>query len=306
MISQPNKENGHEKNKRIFGKELSNIIGNQNYKTLIIPKERIPLKPVIQSMPYVYTHSTFAILKKIETRTLPKPGFIKCQKEISTDKRQVLLNWLANFHFKCNLLPETFHLAVSLIDEYLQIKEIQSTKFQLLGLSAMVIACKFEEIIAPIYKDFEEVMGGVYTIQEIMQMEMAILHEINFKVVRASSWRFLQYYWNEMALSRDCRFYLSQYLIEVSLLSEDIVCYRPSLVAIASLYLAVKLLNIPIKLTSLTEYKQEEIDKVATQICSHLHYINDQSEFNVLKKKFSTSHYYGVSSFSVEANQCIS
>jgi cyclin B len=52
-------------------------------------------------------------------------------------------------HLKFKLVPETLYLTVSLIDRYLEKVEVHREKLQLVGVTAMLIASKYEEIYAP-------------------------------------------------------------------------------------------------------------------------------------------------------------
>ncbi len=63
--------------------------------------------------------------------------------------RAVLVSWLIEVHMKFKLLPETLFLTVNLIDRYTEKKQVSRTNYQLLGVTAMLIASKYEEIYAP-------------------------------------------------------------------------------------------------------------------------------------------------------------
>lgn len=68
--------------------------------------------------------------------------------------RAILIDWLVDVHLKFKLMAETLYLTVYLIDKYLESNPINRSKLQLVGVSAMFIACKIEEIYAPELKDF--------------------------------------------------------------------------------------------------------------------------------------------------------
>lgn len=52
-------------------------------------------------------------------------------------------------HLKLDLMPETLYLTVNIIDRYLSIQTVTKGKLQLVGITAMLIACKYEEIWPP-------------------------------------------------------------------------------------------------------------------------------------------------------------
>ena len=54
------------------------------------------------------------------------------------------------------------YIAVNLIDRYLEKNETNRAKLQLVGVTAMFIACKYEEIYPPDLKDFVYITDGAY------------------------------------------------------------------------------------------------------------------------------------------------
>ncbi len=82
--------------------------------------------------------------------------------------RSILIDWLIEVHLKFKLVPETLFLTVNLIDRYLQHKQVTRQKLQLVGVTAMLIASKYEEIYAPIVKDFVYITDNAYTKEEIL------------------------------------------------------------------------------------------------------------------------------------------
>jgi len=65
-----------------------------------------------------------------------------------------LVEWLIEVHLKFKLLPETLFLTINLIDRYCMVKQVLRNEYQLLGVTAMLIASKYEEIYPPEIRDF--------------------------------------------------------------------------------------------------------------------------------------------------------
>ena len=65
---------------------------------------------------------------------------------------------------------------------------------QLLGVAALLIATKYEEIYPPTIKDFIYISRNAFTKEEIVEMEMHILSTMEFKITETSSYRFLERY----------------------------------------------------------------------------------------------------------------
>lgn len=71
------------------------------------------------------------------------------QQEIDWDMRQTLIDWLLQVHLRYHMLPETLWIAVNILDRFLSKRVVSLVKLQLVGVTAMFIAAKYEEIAAP-------------------------------------------------------------------------------------------------------------------------------------------------------------
>ena len=80
---------------------------------------------------------------------MPTVGSIKKQTEITGKMRAILVDWLVEVHLTFKLVPETLYLTVWLIDKYLEKEQVTRSALQLLGVTAMLVASKYEEIYAP-------------------------------------------------------------------------------------------------------------------------------------------------------------
>ena len=85
--------------------------------------------------------------------------------------RGILVDWLSEVHLKFKLVPETLYLSVNLIDRYLEKELVQRSHLQLIGVTAMLIASKYEEIYAPEVKDFVYITDKAYSKDQILQLE---------------------------------------------------------------------------------------------------------------------------------------
>ena len=85
------------------------------------------------------------------------------QKDINEKMRAILIDWLIDVHLKFKLVNETMFLTVNLIDRYLEKSQVSRQKLQLVGVTAMFIATKYEEIYPPDLRDFVYVTDKAYT-----------------------------------------------------------------------------------------------------------------------------------------------
>lgn len=68
--------------------------------------------------------------------------------------REMLIDWMCQAHLRYHMLPETLWIAVNLVDRFLSIRAVSLVKLQLVGITALFIAAKYEEILAPTYVHF--------------------------------------------------------------------------------------------------------------------------------------------------------
>jgi hypothetical protein len=106
--------------------------------------------------------------------------------------RAILVDWIIEVHLKFKLLPETLFLTVGLIDRFLELEQIKRSSLQLVGVTAMLIASKYEEIYAPEVRDFVYITDNAYSREQIFLMEQKILTVLDFSLTFPSPYRFLE------------------------------------------------------------------------------------------------------------------
>lgn len=87
-----------------------------------------------------YADDVLAHMHNTEELHLPTYGYMRSQPDVNEKMRAILIDWLIEVHYKFKLLPETLFITVNLIDRYLEAKQIERQRLQLLGVTAMWIA----------------------------------------------------------------------------------------------------------------------------------------------------------------------
>lgn len=107
---------------------------------------------------------------------LPK-NFMKSQTLGVTEKmRAYLVDWLAELHYKFKMWAETLYVAISIVDRFLaEVTDITKQNLQCLGITALLIAGKYEEIYPPDLKTILKVVNYVVTKDEVLKMECLVL-----------------------------------------------------------------------------------------------------------------------------------
>ena len=153
--------------------------------------------------------------------------------------RAILVDWIISVHAKFKLLPETLFLTINLIDRYFSIFQVEKSEVQLVGVAALLISTKYEEIYPPTVKDFMYLTDNTYSRAQILQMERKILFNLDFDIQQTSSYRFLERY-SKIAKTDSPTFFLAQYLLELALLDSKMNQYKPSLLASTAIYVALR------------------------------------------------------------------
>ena len=73
-------------------------------------------------------------------------------------------------HYKFELMDETLFLTVNIIDRFLEKQVVPRKKLQLVGVTAMLLACKYEEVSVPVVEDLVIISDRAYTRGQILEM----------------------------------------------------------------------------------------------------------------------------------------
>jgi cyclin B len=151
--------------------------------------------------------------------------------------RAILIDWLLEVHQKFKLWSETLFLTINLIDRFASKYNVPKAELQLIGVAAMLIATKYEEIYPPTLKDFVYISNNSFSAEKILGMEQKILFALDFDVKSHSQFRFLERYAKHANLTEEATLF-SQYLLEIALLDYRTLKHLPSVHASAAIYIS--------------------------------------------------------------------
>jgi G2/mitotic-specific cyclin-B, other len=93
--------------------------------------------------------------------------------------RAYLVDWLAELHFRFKLWSETLYVTIGIIDRFLSVEPgIKKSELQCLGITAMHIAGKYEEIYPPELKNILKITDEAVPRKDIIEMEFRILSKL--------------------------------------------------------------------------------------------------------------------------------
>jgi len=215
-----------------------------------------------------YVNDIYSYLRQLETTQYVQADYLSGQKEILPKMRAVLIDWLVGVHLQFHLLQETLYTTVAILDRFLQVEvgSVSRNKLQLVGVAAMLVAAKYEEIYAPEVKDFVYITDRAYTEREILKMEIKILSTLKFDLGRPLPLHFLRRA-SKAGGVEAATHTLAKYIVELSLGVYDMCDIPPSRVSAAALALAMRMLDPASTLEAVwgaslvyyTKYNLEEI-----------------------------------------------
>ena len=189
-----------------------------------------------------YVEEIFAYMRQVEMQCMPNGSYMDLQRDLNWHLRGVLADWLIETHAKFRLLPETLFLALNIVDRFLSMRTISLSKLQLVGVTALFIAAKYEEVLCPSIQNFMYVADGGYTDEEILRAERYMLKVLNFDLSYASPMNFLRRISKADNYDIQTRT-VAKYFMEISLVDHRLLDHPPSLVAAAAVWLAREVLE---------------------------------------------------------------
>lgn len=172
------------KKQRFFGADLTNHTAPVANVTHMEEEEATPrcqLQPYLAS---ILTHMEAldaAFLTEMSEKMARAQGG---GLSVSAEMRRVLLRWLLQVGRKFQVMQETMHICAQIVDFVLVCEpaRISKANFQLLGIAALFVASKYNEIHTWEAEKYIFVCDGLYTAEQLFEMEGVILMATSFNL----------------------------------------------------------------------------------------------------------------------------
>ncbi|KAI3707177.1 hypothetical protein L6452_25469 [Arctium lappa] len=254
----------------------------------------------------LYAAEVYNNLRVTELNWRPLADYMKTvQRDITQEMRGILIDWLVEVSEEYRLASETLHLTVTLIDRSLSEMYIEKQRLQLLGITCMLIASKYEEISAPRVEDFCFITDGTYTRQEVLDMERQVLDILSFHLSVPTVKKFLR----RFILAAQSSYkvpvveleFLANYLAELTLTEYGFLKFLPSLVAASAVFLAkwtLDQIEHPWNptLEHYTNYKASDLK--ATVLALQDLQLNDAAPLRAIRQKYRQKQFKSVATLS--------
>nr|QYW07117.1 cyclin B2-1 [Dimocarpus longan] len=192
-----------------------------------------------------YIDDLYTFYKKVENSGCVPPNYMAQQVDINERMRGILIDWLIEVHYKFELMEETLYLTVNLIDRFLAVQPLVRKKLQLVGVTAMLLACKYEEVSVPVVEDLILISDKAYSRQEVLDMEKLMINTLQFNFCVPTPYVFMRRFLKaSQADKKDFVVTLKQlellsfFMIELCLVEYEMLKFPPSLLAAAAIYTA--------------------------------------------------------------------
>lgn len=228
------------------GRSMSQLLQSRSEAAVFVDKPQLPSQLIseideqhknepLHAVEYV--NDIYGYYRRVEPAVRITPDYMSRQADINDKMRAILIDWLVDVHLKFKLMPETLYLTVNLIDRFLEAKQVSRKHLQLVGVTAMLVASKYEEIWAPEVRDFVYISDRAYTRDQILNMEKIMLNVLRFNLTVPTPLVFLNRFVKASGIVQDRQAVsYAQYLVELSLPDYGMLRYPYSMIAAAAVY----------------------------------------------------------------------
>lgn len=206
-----------------------------------------------------YGRELFSCIKDNESKFLIPMNFME-RHSLSSYARERMVNWMVEVFSVYQCDQGTFELAVHIMDSYISKtkKNLQDEDIHLLGLTCIYIASKIEDIIPLRMSHIVGSLGhNTFDENTIIKKELEIVKTVDFDFFTAGTYEYLMTFFCDLKVNNAKKISefpngtetvekfikFSVFLSQLLLYSEEFVCYRQSLNALAILALALDILK---------------------------------------------------------------
>lgn len=245
-----------------------------------------------------YVVDIFNYMLEIERKhaQVLNPNYIEKQKELNWGMRGILGDWLIQVHARFRLLPETLYLAMHLVDRMLSIRVVSLSRLQLVGVTCMFIAAKYEEIMAPSVKHFVECADAAYTEKDILDAEQYVLRVLGWDCSYPNVMTFLRRVSKAEDFDDQTRS-VAKFFVEIACVDHRLLPFPPSQIAAASLWLARLILDRDPwngNLIHYSTYREKDLIEPANIM---INYLLEPIKHEAFWKKYASKRYMKVSPY---------
>lgn len=250
-----------------------------------------------------YVDEIYTYLRSLETKFRPKPGYMRKQRDINHGMRTILVDWLVEVAEEYKLNTHTLYIAVAYIDRFLSEMSVQRGKLQLVGVTSMLLASKYEEIYPPAVDEFVYITDNTYTREQILKMENLVLKVLQFDMGAVTAYSFAERFLKAANANEKTR-HLTQYLMELTLQDgERYLKYKPSVAAASCIVVALHTLGMPVWTPTLQHYSDLRVEDIS-ECVANVHHTFTQAaaeQQQAVREKYADPKFSRISTLTIPA-----
>ena len=179
-----------------------------------------------------------------------KRNYFIYQLRFDPNMRGILFDWLNEVCTCFKFKDDTFHLCVTLFDAFASLVTFEDPKkrLQLIGVSALFIASKLQELTCITVEDFAYITDDTFSSGQILDTEREILKALDYSVFFPSPLLYITTHGSD-----DVNF-LSKYLLEASRIQSESMCFRLKDLAEMCSFVAVFVLTVDASAREMLDY----------------------------------------------------
>ncbi|CAN6478519.1 unnamed protein product [Victoria cruziana] len=243
---------------------------------------------VVEYIEEIYNH-----YRKTEIMSCVPEDYMSKQPDINHRMRAILVDWLIEVHHKFDLMHETLFLAINLIDRYLSIQNVMRKSLQLVGITGMLLACKYEEVYVPALEDFVIISDRAYSREDVLKMEKSMLNALRFNMSIPTPFVFVRRFLKAAESDKKLEM-VAFYLVELCLVEYRMLKFPPSLLASAAIYAGRRLLKLSPQWNKIlnvhSTYSEEQLQECA-ELIGGIHQSAGVGKLTSVYRKYSISKY---------------
>lgn len=256
-----------------------------------------------------YAADIFKNFLKMEKTFTMDPNYMHHQLDINSKMRAILVDWLVDVHAKFRLEAQTLYITINILDRYLsKDAKIPRHRLQLMGITSMFIASKYEEIYPPDVFDFVRITDNAYSTEEVFECEELMLRQLGYRVACPTVYQFLIRFLKASGSTSKQTEYFANYIVDRTLQEYKMIKYLPSQIAASAVYIAREQLNeqpfwhstLEFHTTYTTPCLDSSICEIKQIIWSSYHEIGKMSKLNAVNRKYNKEKYMSVSSIHLD------
>ncbi|KAK6939222.1 Cyclin, C-terminal domain [Dillenia turbinata] len=250
-----------------------------------------------------YIDDLYTFYRKSEGSSCVSPNYMMRQSDINERMRGILIDWLIEVHYKFELMEETLYLTVNIIDRFLEVQQVVRKKLQLVGVTAMLLACKYEEVLVPVVEDLIIISDKAYSRKEVLEMEKLMVNTLQFNISVPTPYVFMRRFL-KAAQSDEQLEHMSFFIIELCLVEYEMLKFPPSLLAAAAIYTAQCTISGSKQWSKTSEwhtcYSEEQL-RECSRLMVTFHQKSGTGKLTGVQRKYCTSR-FGYAARSEPAN----